>query len=141
LNILFIAQRVPYPANKGEKIRSFNQIKYLADNGHNVHVISPIEDESEITYSEQLAEFDHISCDYQLLPAKLLRLLSGLLKNESLSVANFYSKALQKKIDETLTSIPFDAVICTSSAVAKYVFQSNTLSRQVFFSYAFNLST
>jgi len=128
LNILFIAQRVPYPANKGEKIRSFNQIKYLADNGHNVHVISPIEDESEITYSEQLAEFDHISCDYQLLPAKLLRLLSGLLKNESLSVANFYSKALQKKIDETLTSITFDAVICTSSAVAKYVFQSNTLS-------------
>ena len=128
MNILFIAQRVPYPANKGEKIRSFNQIKYLADNGHNVHVISPIEDESEITYSEQLAEFDHISCDYQLLPAKLLRLLSGLLKNESLSVANFYSKALQKKIDETLTSITFDAVICTSSAVAKYVFQSNTLS-------------
>ena len=128
MNILFIAQRVPYPANKGEKIRSFNQIKYLADIGHNVHVISPIEDKNEVLYSEQLAEFDRITCDYQILPAKLLRLLSGLLKNESLSVANFYSKALQPKIDDALQNMSFDAVICTSSAVAKYVFQSDVLS-------------
>lgn len=127
MNILFIAQRIPYPANKGEKIRSFNQAKYLADMGHSVHVISPLEDESEVTYCQQLSQFERITCDYQYLPSKLPRLLLGLLKNESLSVANFYSKTLQKKIDITLQEMSFDAVICTSSAVAKYIFHSEAL--------------
>ena len=127
MNILFIAQRIPYPANKGEKIRSFNQAKYLADIGHNVHVISPIEEASEVTYCQQLSQFERITCDYQNLSAKLPRLLLGLLKNESLSVANFYSKALQKKIDLALREKSFDAVVCTSSAVAKYIFHSATL--------------
>lgn len=129
LNILFIAQRVPFPANKGEKIRSFNQAKFLADLGHHIHVISPIEDENEIVYVEQLAKLTHFSCDYALLPNKPLRLLTGLVKNESLSVANFYSAQLQKIIDNALTEQIFDAIVCTSSAVAKYVFHSNVLKK------------
>lgn len=128
MKILFIAQRIPYPANKGEKIRSFNQAKYLADLGHNIHIMSPIEDESEIAYCQQLAALDNFSCDYHLLPAKPLRLLTGLMKNESLSVANFYHTTLQKKIDNVLSTEAFDVVLCTSSAVAKYVFNSKVLA-------------
>ena len=30
MKILFIAHRIPYPPNKGDKIRSFNEIKYLS---------------------------------------------------------------------------------------------------------------
>lgn len=129
MNILFIAQRIPYPANKGEKIRSFNQIKFLADMGHNIHVISPIENETEVEYCEQLAQFKNIHCEFKKLPAKSLRLLVGFFKNEAMSVANFYSNALQSTIDFALKAHHFDAVICTSSAVAKYVFASKTLNQ------------
>ena len=104
MNILFIAQRIPYPANKGEKIRSFNQAKFLADLGHRIHVISPIESDSEITYVEQLACLDNFSCEYASLPNKVIRLLGGLVKNESLSVANFYCSPLQKIIDKAHSS-------------------------------------
>ena len=128
LNILFIAQRVPYPANKGEKIRSFNQAKFLADLGHHIHVISPIEDDSEAVYVKQLAKLPNFSCEYAPLPSKPFRLLTGLMKNESLSVANFYCAQLQKLIDKALTEQVFDAIICTSSAVAKYVFNSKVLN-------------
>lgn len=129
MKILFIAQRIPYPANKGEKIRSFNQAKFLADLGHHVHVISPIEDESEVAYVEQLAQLTNFSCEHASLANKPLRLLTGLIKNESLSVANFYSAQLQKIIDNALTEQIFDAIICTSSAVAKYVFKSDVLNK------------
>lgn len=127
MNILFIAQRIPFPANKGEKIRSFNQAKYLAEKGHNVHIISPMEDKEEACFAKQLSAYANITCSYSLLPHKGIRLFTGLLKNESLSVANFYSLSMQKLIDQTIRDKAFDAVLCTSSAVAKYLFQSASL--------------
>jgi len=130
LNILFIAQRIPYPANKGEKIRTFHQIKHLAEQGHQVTVLSPYENKEEQIFALQLSQFDNVLCEAIPLGAKLLRLLTGLLKNESLSVANFYCKKLQQKIDVMIEQCNFDAVICTSSAVAKYVFCSTTLKSQ-----------
>jgi hypothetical protein len=30
--ILYLCHRIPYPPNKGDKIRSFNEIKYLSSN-------------------------------------------------------------------------------------------------------------
>lgn len=128
MKILFIAQRIPYPANKGEKIRSFNQAKYLADLGHAIHVIAPIEHANEITDCEQLAQLTNFSCDYVQLSPKPLRLLTGLIKNESLTVANFYSNQLQNKIDTAINNTAFDAILCTSSAVAKYIFNSQALN-------------
>jgi len=130
LNILFIAQRIPYPANKGEKIRTIHQIKHLAEQGHQVTVLSPYENKEEQIFALQLSQFDNVLCEAIPLGAKLLRLLTGLLKNESLSVANFYCKKLQQKIDVMIEQCNFDAVICTSSAVAKYVFCSTTLKSQ-----------
>lgn len=128
MNILFIAQRIPYPANKGEKIRSFNQAQFLAELGNQVYVISPLEEKSEAVYVEQLAKLTNFSCEYALLSNKPLRLITGLVKGESLSVANFYSAQLQNIINNALTNQVFDAIICTSSAVAKYVFNSRVLS-------------
>jgi len=31
MNILFLAHRIPYPPDKGDKIRSFNMLKYLSE--------------------------------------------------------------------------------------------------------------
>ena len=33
-NILFLCHRIPYPPNKGDKIRSFNEIKFLSQKKH-----------------------------------------------------------------------------------------------------------
>ena len=125
MNILVISHRIPYPANKGEKIRTFNQIKYLAELGHDIHVVAPIEDATEIEFAEQLAKFNNISVSTQQLPPKALRLLKGVLLGESLSVANFYSVKLQQKINQLIQVNAFDYILCTSSAVAKYVYNNN----------------
>ncbi len=100
----------------------------MADQGHQVTVLSPYENEEELVFAQQLSQFDNITCECRKLASKPLRLLIGLLKNESLSVANFYNKALQKRIDAIIKESNFDTIICTSSAVAKYIFCSSTLS-------------
>lgn len=127
MNILFITQRIPYPANKGEKIRSFHQIKHLAEQKNNITVLSPYEDDEELAFAEQLSLFENISSYCIKLDSKIRRLLIGLLKNESLSVANFYSDRLQCEIDSSIKQSSFDAIICTSSAMAKYIFRSKSL--------------
>ena len=127
MNILFISHRVPFPANKGEKIRTFNQIRYLADLGNNISVIAPIEMPEEVHFSNQLSEFTNISSDFSLLSAKPIRLITGFLKNKALSVANFYNTQLQKKIDSAIAQKRFDAIICTSSAMAEYIYKCSTL--------------
>ena len=37
MNLLFLVHRIPYPPNKGDKIRSFHELRYLAAR-HRVHV-------------------------------------------------------------------------------------------------------
>ena len=43
MNILYLAHRIPYPPNKGDKIRSFNEIKYLARE-HTLHLAFLVDD-------------------------------------------------------------------------------------------------
>ena len=125
MNILVISHRIPYPANKGEKIRTFNQIKFLAELGHDIHVVAPIEEDAEVEFAQQLAEFQNISVTTQQLSPKALRLLKGLMLGEPLSVANFYSAKLQQKINQLIKLKAFDYILCSSSAVAKYVYNNN----------------
>ena len=54
--ILFITQRVPYPPNKGEKLRTYHQIKHLLDKGYGITVACPIADKQEAEYAQALAD-------------------------------------------------------------------------------------
>jgi len=98
VNILFLAQRVPFPPNKGEKIRTFNQVKYLSDN-HKISICAPLEQSEDINYFRILSEEYCESVSYHGLSNKPLRLIKGLLTGKALSVANFHSKKLQSKFD------------------------------------------
>ena len=50
---------------------------------------------------------------------------------KALSVANFYSSKLQSKFDTLLQEKDFDAVICTSSAMAEYIYKSNSFNQLI----------
>ena len=48
-NILFLAHRVPYPPNRGDRIRSWHMLRFLAERA-NVHLAcltdEPVDDET-----------------------------------------------------------------------------------------------
>ena len=127
LNILFLAQRVPFPPNKGEKIRTFNQLKYLAEQNYKISVCAPLEQSEDVNYFKELADKYCDNITSHVLPLKPLRLLKGLLKGQALSVANFYVSELQNKFDCLLQQECFDVVICTSSAMAEYIYKSKSI--------------
>ena len=56
MNILFLAHRIPYPPDKGDKIRSFHEIRQLARN-HRVHLACLADDPRDLRHIESLREY------------------------------------------------------------------------------------
>ena len=55
MRILYLAHRVPYPPNKGDKIRTFNEIRYLSQN-HDIDLLTIAEDPDDMQYKKKIGE-------------------------------------------------------------------------------------
>jgi hypothetical protein len=53
LDILFLCHRIPYPPNKGDKIRSHALLKHHAQN-HRVHVACFVDDPADMEYAQDV---------------------------------------------------------------------------------------
>lgn len=128
MKILYLAHRIPYPPNKGDKIRSFNQIKFLASR-HELNLICLVDDPQDLPGADKLRLLCHRVhvCGYKQFQAKLKGLVS-LLKGSSISSGYFYHAAIQRVFDQWITDSEYDAIICFSSPMAEYLFKSKSLN-------------
>jgi sugar transferase (PEP-CTERM/EpsH1 system associated) len=124
MRILLLTHRMPYPPNKGDKIRSFNILNYLAKR-HEVYVASPVDDARDLRYAAELQARVH-GFLYERIDGRM-RVISAaraLQRSESVTVTHFYSRSLQQKIDELIGRVGIDAFFCFSSPMAEYLFRS-----------------
>ncbi len=124
MNILFLVHRIPYPPIKGDKIRSFNELKYLSRE-HNIYLAFLIDDKSDLAYLDELRKYC-IGLDWDIITPHFqkIRTLPYLITGKPLSVQYFYSKKLQEAIDNRLKESRIDIIICFSSPMAEYIFKS-----------------
>jgi len=127
MNILYICHRIPYPPNKGDKIRSFNEVKYLSKK-HNVFLAFLIDDKKDLIYLDELKKYCE-TIDYDVIHPRWQKIKSipYLFSKKPLSVPYFYSKKLQTAIDYRLLTVKFDVVFAFSSPMAEYVFRSKVI--------------
>lgn len=124
MNILFLCHRIPFPPNKGDKIRSFHEIKHLARE-HSLYLAFLVDDEGDLKHVAGLKDYcidyryDVINPQWQKIKS-----LPYLMTRTPLSVPYFYSARLQEQIDRLLDDVAFDAIVCFSSPMAEYVFRS-----------------
>lgn len=129
MKLLFIAHRIPYPPNKGDKIRSFNMLRFLAAS-HEVALACLVDDRNDLAGVDRLASTVETVLFSAFDPAvKKALSLSGLLNGRPLTVPYFYSPRLQRRIDAFLDKKPVDAVVCFSSPTAEYVWKSRHRER------------
>ena len=129
MNILILSHRVPFPPNKGEKIRTFHQLKYLREQGHQISLAAPFEEDDELDYFAQLEKEYCSRVLSHKLAHKLIRLPIALFTGKALSVTNFYNRKLQKSIDSLISTNQFDAILCTASSMAEYIFKSKAIQQ------------
>jgi sugar transferase (PEP-CTERM/EpsH1 system associated) len=122
MRVLYIAHRIPYPPDKGDKIRSFHQIRCLSEK-HTIHLACLVDDAHDLQHVKTLEGKYCASVDAVYRGGAAAKFLAGaaLLTGRPLSVASFYSRELQEKINRRLQSNTFDAIIVFSSAMAAYV--------------------
>lgn len=120
-NLLYLVHRLPYPPNKGDKVRSFNLLKYLARQ-HHIYLGSFIDDPADEAYLDDVRGYCADMHIARLSPrlAKL-RSLSGLLSGEALSLPYYRDAALRTWVERTLTSASIDTAVVFSSVMADYI--------------------
>jgi len=124
LKILYVCHRIPYPPNKGDKIRSFNEVRYLAAR-HQLDLLCLADEPGDLRYQ---ADLEAICARVAVYPldktrAKLRGGLS-LARGRSISVGYFYQRDVQAGFDRWLDERDYDAIVCFSSTMAEYVYRS-----------------
>ena len=120
-NLLYLVHRIPYPPNKGDKVRSYHILKHLAAR-HRVFLGTFADDPDDLQHVARLRELCAELRVIELSPRLArLRSVSGFAANEPLSVAYYRNAELARWVDTTLANEAIDACIVFSSAMAQYV--------------------
>lgn len=127
--LLFVAHRIPYPPNKGDKIRSFNELKYLSHH-YSVDLLCLVDDPADLKYTSDLQRYcDRIKVFHLNSISAKVRGGMALLTGRSLSSRYFYLNEIQRAFKRWLQERTYEAVFCFSSSMAEYIFQSQALSK------------
>lgn len=120
-NLLFLAHRIPYPPNKGDKIRSYHFLKHLAAD-YNVHLGTFIDDDNDWQYREKVNELCASTC-YQALKPFTAKIASarGLLTGEALSLPYYRNRVMQAWVDSTIQKHAINKVLIFSSVMGQFI--------------------
>lgn len=120
-NLLFLAHRIPYPPNKGDKIRSYHFLKGLAEN-YQIHLAAFIDDDDDWAYVDNVKAIvkDVLFINLKPLESKI-KSLSGLVTNNALSIPYYSNKQVQSWVDETIAENKIEKVLIFSSVMAQYI--------------------
>ena len=130
MKILYLAHRIPYPPNKGDKIRAFHQVRYLAAR-HTLDLVCLVDDPRDRPHVEPLKQLCHRVHAHPIrpFPARIKGLLAQRLGG-TISTGYFHRSTVQQVIDRWLADTDYEAIVCFSSTMAEYVFRSGCLNRQ-----------
>lgn len=119
--LLFLAHRIPFPPNKGDKIRSFHLLQHLARR-HQVFLGSFVDDPHDWQYRSQVEALCAEVCLRPLAPRRAkLRSAMGLVTGEALSLPYYRDPEMQRWVDQTMTRAGIDHVVVYCSSMAQYV--------------------
>ncbi len=127
MQVFVICQRVPFPPNKGEKIRTLSQINHLLNSNYQLSVFSHASSAPDKLDAKKLVKTKKAEVFTEEFPSKANLLLASL-AGGMLSTANFYNPKLQKALDHQLSLNSPTVILCTSSSMAEYIFRSKSLN-------------
>lgn len=120
-DLLFLSHRIPYPPDKGDKIRAWNILRYLADR-YRVHLGAFVDDPADWARTDGLRA---VCAECHLLPLNpvwgRLRSLPGLLRGASLSEGYFRDRRMTRWVRDQAAARRFDLVFAYSSTAAQYI--------------------
>lgn len=131
MKILFVANRVPYPPFRGDKLKIYNLAMELCKH-HELHLITIAENQEDIDSIKELNKpilndnnqnvslFKSIHVEFQPKWKSAIKAMVGLLSFRPLQVAFFRSNKFQKRLDDVLKNNNFDIIHVQHIRMAQY---------------------
>jgi len=119
--LLFLVHRIPFPPNKGDKIRSYHILKYLAKS-YDVFLGTFIDDEEDWQYEGQINSLCKETFIRGLKPfSSKIKSLSGFVTNQPLTLPYYYDDTLQKWVEAVVEKHNIQKMVVFSSSMAQYI--------------------
>ncbi len=110
MKILFLANRVPYPPYRGDKLKIYNLARRLKDR-HELHLLTFAQTKEDLGYKTELEKiFKEVNFIYLPKWQSALKCLAGAWDVRPLQVLYFQSGKLQNQLDSLLEQHKYDAV-------------------------------
>jgi sugar transferase (PEP-CTERM/EpsH1 system associated) len=118
--ILFLAHRVPFPPDRGDKIRSNHLLRRIAEIAP-VHVGALADDAADMAQEHELAAIAASHCLVRRSAPLPLAALAALGQGVPVSLAAFASARLKRWVAHVLETRPIAAIFVFSGQMAQYV--------------------
>ncbi|MDP6353254.1 MAG: TIGR03087 family PEP-CTERM/XrtA system glycosyltransferase [Alphaproteobacteria bacterium] len=120
-DLLFLCHRIPYPPDKGEKIRAFHILRHLAKT-HRIHLGCFIDDPADWEHVEVLKALCADTCFVALNPTTAkIRSLLALTSGEALTQRYYRHRGLSAWTRGVLARRRPEAALIYSAAMAQFV--------------------
>jgi sugar transferase (PEP-CTERM/EpsH1 system associated) len=121
MKLLVLVSRVPYPLDKGDKLRAFNQIKQLSKK-HEIILLALNDTQLENSALTELKKYcTAISIIKFSKLTIFFNLIRALFKGLPLQVGYFYFNKAQTKVDQLIQKHKPDHIYCQLIRTAEYV--------------------
>ncbi|TWI63012.1 sugar transferase (PEP-CTERM/EpsH1 system associated) [Pseudoduganella lurida] len=119
-DLLLLVHRIPYPPNKGDKIRSWQLLKHLAAR-YRVHLATFVDEPADWQYVAQVRKLC-ASCHVAALNPRQARLrsLRALLANRAMSLDYYADGATRAWVRRTMDDHPVGRIVVFSTPMAQY---------------------
>ena len=132
-DLLLLVHRIPYPPNKGDKVRSYHLLRHLATH-YRVHLGTFVDDAQDWQHADKVrgwcGETHFAKLDPRLARIRSLR---GLVNGKPLALPYYFDAGLAEWVDGVLRRFPVRRVVVFSSPMAQYVNHRKELRRVVDF--------
>lgn len=121
MKLLYLVHRLPYPPNKGDKVRSFHLLKHLAAR-HEVFLGTFVDDPDDLQHVDTVRNYCAELCALPLNP-KLAKWMSldGLLSGDALTLRYYRDRRMHDWVETVMRQHKIDAAVVFSSAMGPYV--------------------
>ena len=119
-NILYLVHRLPYPPNKGDKVRSYHLLRHLQQR-HRVFLGTFIDDPDDAQHLPTLqALCPDLHVERIHSRSAKVKSLRGLLAGEALTLAYYRNAGMRRWVEQIKAEYSLQACVVFSSAMAQY---------------------
>ena len=139
MRILFVLSRVPYPLEKGDKLRAFHLIRELSKH-HEINLFCLADEKSHPEAEKQLKQYcSEIYIHRIPLYTRAYKLVMSWFGEKPFQVEYFHSRTAQRKFDEFIESHLPQHIFCQLIRTAEYVKKYTLIPKTLDYMDAFSI--